>query len=688
MTANLYRGEVTHQRLHPVQHKFVYPIYFMSVDLDELATLGDQQRLFSHNTFNLLSIHDKDYLQGQGTLWEKLKQCLKQAEKPYEHEITNAELLTMPRYMNYGFNPVSFFYCYDDNRQLVCVVVEVNNTFGERHIYFLDEYNQRLTSSNKLERNEDEGIVPQPHMQFDENKTFHVSPFNSMQGNYRFIITSLVDQLDIHINLQQRDDPILTTHLHLKELPFTSSSLFIHLLKLPFTASIAMPRIMWQAAKLHYLKGLTVQMKPNPSSPMTISTSKPSALMSWRMRMLFGYLDRLKLGFLTLVLPDHNEKTFGDAQSDFKVTVNVHDYSFFTKVMKGGDIGLGESYMQGDWSSNHLTDVFTLFLINRPHLDYANVKRNWVTDVIYRFKHILKRNNLTGSRKNIQAHYDLSNDFFEAFLDESMTYSCGIFEDSTQTLEQAQINKMQAVIKKAEIGPEDHVLEIGSGWGSFAVEAVKTTGCRVTSITLSEEQLKYAREKVEREGLTDRIQFELIDYRHVQGTFDKIVSIEMFEAVGHEYYGQFFKTCDRLLKPNGKVVMQVITIADQFYDTYRRTTDWIQAYIFPGGVLPSLTAMTQAMTKDSKLVVDDVENIGLDYARTMQAWRERFFEKVNDIEALGFDDMFVRMWEYYLCYSEAGFLSRQIGDYQLVMSRPNEPTVTPSNFVHISLNGK
>lgn len=668
-----------HARIRPITHKFNYPIYFMSVDLDKLHALDQQIALFSYNTFNLLSIHDKDYLLGQGTIREKLLRCVKEASKPYAEKIATVHLLTIPRFFNYAFNPVSFFYCYDEHDQLLCIVVEVSNTFSEKHLYFLDKENQLLNSITPLEpasaldrESTNAEITYEQNMKFKENKAFHVSPFNNMDGHYRFQLTPLMDAVNIHINLHREDVPILTTRLDVNALPFTDRSLFTSLFKIPFTATIAIPQIMWQAAKLYFLKGMSINMKPKPSRELTFSNAKPSAVVSFRMGLLFRYLDRLKIGALMIELPDQSVKTFGDQQSSFTVHLHIHDYAFITKVIKGGDIGLGESYMDGDWSSPDLTNVFRLFLLNRKHLNYAKIKRKWLTDIYVRLQHFLRRNNLSGSRKNIKAHYDLSNDFFKTFLDESMTYSGGIYHKDTDTLEQAQKNKLQAIIRKADITSEDHVLEIGSGWGSLAIEAVKTTGCRVTSVTLSEEQLTYAQEKAEKEGLSDKITFELCDYRNIVGSYDKIVSIEMFEAVGHENYGTFFKLCDRVLKPNGKLVMQVISIADQFYDTYRSKTDWIQAYIFPGGMLPSLSAMTNAMTKDSAFFVNDVDNIGVDYAYTLQDWRARFTNKIEEIKELGFDDRFVRMWEYYLCYSEAGFLSNQVSNYQLVFSRPNE----------------
>jgi len=474
MKTKLYAGEMMHKRIQPVEHQFNYPIYFMSIDLDEL---DQQPAFFSYNKFNFLSINDRDYLRGQGSIKEKLQQFLRNADKRYVETISKVELLTMPRYLNYIFNPVSFFYCYDMNKQLVCVVVEVSNTFGEKHLYFLDNDNQRLPATQQQLQNKE--ICNLPIMEFEENKNFHVSPFNNSDGVYHFKLTQLTDKVSIDIDLHQQDKLKLATRLQVNAVPLTKKTLIAHLIKVPFTASIAMPRILWQAAQLLYRKGVKVQMKPRLSNPMTFSTAKPSVLVSLRMHLVFKYLSNLKIGAIVVSLPDWSEEVFGDVDANFKVKIEIHDYSFFSSVMKNGDIGLGESYMKGHWSCSDMTGLFRLFLVNRNYLNHTSVGRNWINDRLIRIKHTLRRNSLSGSSKNIRAHYDLNNQFFEAFLDESMTYSSGMYDHPKQTLEQAQVNKLQAIIQKAQIGPEDHVLEIGSGWGSFALEAVKTTGCSI-----------------------------------------------------------------------------------------------------------------------------------------------------------------------------------------------------------------
>jgi len=307
---------------------------------------------------------------------------------------------------------------------------------------------------------------------------------------------------------------------------------------------------------------------------------------------------------------------------------------------------------------------------NRQALANGNMTTAWLLRQKDRLMHALRANTLIGSRRNIGEHYDLSNDFFQTFLDPTMLYSCGLYRGESDTCEDAQRRKLQSIIDKARIESTDHVLEIGCGWGGFAMEAVKQTGCRVTGITVSEEQYQLAQERVLKAGLQDKITILFKDYRHVAGLFDKIVSIEMLEAVGHKYLGTFFTACDKLLKPAGRLVIQVITIPDQSYENYRRNTDWIQKYIFPGGHLPSVTALSQVVTRNTSLLMEQLEDIGTNYARTLKDWRESFTRNLSKINSLGFDEIFQRKWIYYLAMCEAGFRERAIGDIQVVFRKP------------------
>ena len=294
----------------------------------------------------------------------------------------------------------------------------------------------------------------------------------------------------------------------------------------------------------------------------------------------------------------------------------------------------------------------------------------WLNHVLDKVVHWSLANVVGKAKDNVAAHYDLSNDMFALFLDPTMSYSSAFFTSEKETLEQAQMNKIRMMIRKAHVKSTDHVLEIGSGWGALAMEAVRMTGCRVTSLTLSEEQKKLADERIAAAGLSDRIEIKLSDYRDFQGTFDKVISVEMIEQVGHEFLGTYFKCIERFLKPDGIAVIQAITLADHRYAGYLKGCDFIQKYIFPGSCLPCISAMTDALARETELVVDDIENIGPHYARTLRMWQDAFNANADKVRALGFDERFIRMWNYYFSYCEAAFATRTIGDVQLVLARP------------------
>ena len=410
--------------------------------------------------------------------------------------------------------------------------------------------------------------------------------------------------------------------------------------------------------------------KERPSPQRSPRKSSPTIFERTCRNLVENLFNKIENGGLTLQLPDGTERRFGDPHAPLQARMAIADYGFFKDAVLGGDIGLGEAYMKGLWDTDDIPLLFTVLIRNRGKLANGHLTTAWLARQKDRVLHALRANTLPGSRKNIGEHYDLSNDFFETFLDPTMLYSCGLYESDSDTCEDAQRRKLQSIIRKAQLQPTDHVLEIGCGWGGFALEAARTTGCRVTGITVSEEQFGLAEERIRRAGLQDRISILLRDYRHMTGLFDKIVSIEMLEAVGHRYLGTFFQSCDRLLKPAGKLVIQVITIPDQSYENYRRTSDWIKKYIFPGGHLPSVTALSSAVTKNTSLLMEQLEDIGVHYARTLKDWRETFSHNVDKINALGFDEVFRRKWIYYLATCEAGFRERAIGDIQVVFRKP------------------
>lgn len=367
-----------------------------------------------------------------------------------------------------------------------------------------------------------------------------------------------------------------------------------------------------------------------------------------------------------------------DERCPLSATVQVHDPRFYSEIAFGGSIGAGEAYMQAYWSADDLTTAMRILLLNRDVLDGMETGFARLLMPLQKFLHWASRNTRSGSRRNIAAHYDLGNDFFQLFLDPSMMYSSAVYERPEMTLEQASLAKLERICQKLDLRPHDHVLEIGTGWGGFAIHAARHYGCRVTTTTISRQQFELAQQRVHAAGLGDRIELLLADYRDLTGSYDKLVSIEMIEAVGYQYYETFFGKCSELLRPDGMMLLQAITIADQRYETARKSVDFIQRHIFPGSCIPSVAAMSQAILHATDMRLFHLEDIGPHYARTLRAWREKFFHKLEDIRALGYPETFIRMWEYYFCYCEAGFIERAIGDVQMLLVKPGarpEPIV-------------
>ena len=655
MKSLIYQGEVSHLRLAPTSHSFRYPVYFYAFDLDDLPDLAKRNPLFGYNQLRPVAIHDKDYLQsGDAPLRDKIEAVLQQAGVKAPDRVM---LVTAARYFNYVFNPISFFYCYDASNHLLCVVTQVNNTFGEMHLYLL---------MNPESQPED------GRLQFSQNKQFHVSPFFERQGHYQFTLSEPGKHLENQIHYFQGQQLMLVARLHGKAQLLTTGNLLRTLLRYPLSAALTMPRILLEAAKLYWQKKLPVYSKPLPDHAMTLRPVPPSWLDRVGQFVCFRFFSRLPQGELQMQLPDGRRHLFGKIDAQPSVHLTIRENRFFRRILGSADIGFGEAYTDGDWTTEDLPALLTLLAANDTVMDDRNILSAAFGRSFNYLRHLLRANTLKGSARNIREHYDLSNDFFATFLDPSMTYSSARFVSADETLEKAQRNKLRGVIAKAGIGREDHVLEIGCGWGSLAIEAAQQTGCRVTGITLSREQLHLAQQRVREEGLEDHIDLQLRDYRHIEGRYSKIVSIEMLEAVGHAGMKAFFAACDRALLPGGKVVIQVITIADRKYAAYRFSSDWIRKYIFPGGHLPSVGALANAMGSASRLRIESLEHFGLDYARTLAIWRQTLLDKRAQLHVLGYDDKFVRTWDYYFAYCQAGFAARVIDVAQLVLEKPQE----------------
>ena len=376
------------------------------------------------------------------------------------------------------------------------------------------------------------------------------------------------------------------------------------------------------------------------------------------MKILSLLLRNVKFGQIQLALPDGEILTFGRKSPDGPAVLKVHNMAFFNRTLRQGAMGFAESYMDGEWSSPDLAKLLILLNSNMTMLQQS-IGKNRFTQWINRIIHILRPNTREGAKRNIHAHYDLGNEFYALWLDATMTYSSALFRDSQQTLRDAQNEKYRALAASTDIGPDDHVLEIGCGWGGFAEFAAREIGCKVTGITISNEQLAFAKNRIAMAGLQDKVDFKFCDYRDLTEKYDRIVSIEMFEAVGESYWPTYFDQVHACLKPGGKAGLQIITIAKERFDSYRKKTDFIQRYIFPGGMLPSPGRLDgEFANADLKLVAR--EDFAADYARTLAEWRHRFLQVWPEVQALGFDARFRNMWEYYLAYCEAGFTTRSI----------------------------
>ncbi len=385
-------------------------------------------------------------------------------------------------------------------------------------------------------------------------------------------------------------------------------------------------------------------------------------------KQVIARLRHLQKGHLTLI-ENGIKHEFGNDNS-LAATVTVHDAHFYGEIAFGGSIGAGEAFMLGYWTSDNLSNVIRIMAANQGVMDALEGGYQWASKPFLKVLHWLNRNTQDGSRKNIAAHYDLGNDFFKLWLDPSMMYSSAIFSPLNCSLEAASNKKLQVICDKLDLKPTDHVIEIGTGWGGFAIYAAKNYGCKVTTTTISQQQYAEAKLRVNAENLQDKITLLLNDYRDLAGQFDKLVSIEMVEAVGHQFYDTYFAKCASLLKPNGMALIQAITITDQRFEAAKISVDFIQRYVFPGSNIPSITAMLTSITKASDLKLYNLEDIGPHYATTLRKWRENFFTNIESIRKLGYSEEFIKMWEFYLCYCEGGFAERALGDVHLLLVKP------------------
>ncbi len=415
---------------------------------------------------------------------------------------------------------------------------------------------------------------------------------------------------------------------------------------------------------------MSTRMETRP----TIDLPRPSLLAAICRRAMFKKLALIDSGALQ-IREGRGVFNFGavSASCPLSVSVAIHDPACYVSLALGGSVGAAESFMQGAWSTDDLTGLVQIFVRNRRLLDGLDRGSGRAIQPALRAFHWIRRNTVRGSRVNIAAHYDLGNDFFKLFLDETMMYSAAVFPSESTPLVEASRHKLDLICRKLALKPGDEVLEIGTGWGGFALHAAERYGCRVTTTTISKEQFRMARERVRQAGLEQQVKVIDKDYRHLAGQFDKLVSIEMIEAIGYQYFDTFFSQISRLLKTDGAALIQTIVIADQHYERARRSVDFIKRYIFPGGCLPSVATLMKSVAKKTDLLLVDLQDLSIDYARTLAAWHTRFCNNVGAIRNQGFPEEFLRMWQYYFCYCEGAFRERAIGDVQLLFHKPRNP---------------
>jgi len=417
----------------------------------------------------------------------------------------------------------------------------------------------------------------------------------------------------------------------------------------------------------------------DPLRPLRLSgkTSSASLPITLPERIVLSLFRKFTLGGLSLTYPDGHSLHFGEAGAPITARITLNDpEEFFKRCMFYGNIGMGEAYTDSIWDTPDIAAVISWFAINMTAIQGDDTDSSTLPGVnflkiINWFRHLKRSNTIETSRRNIAEHYDLGNEFYSLWLDETMTYSSAKFTHETQTLAQAQTEKYDALCRKLQLKPTDHVLEIGCGWGGFSHHAAKKYGCKVTAVTISEAQAAYAHDRIEKAGLSHLVEIRIQDYRLITGKFDKIASIEMLEAVGHKFHESFFAKCHEVLAPQGLLAVQYITVPDCRYQSLTKGVDWIQKVIFPGSLLLSVGRVNEVINKTSNLFLHHLEDLGLDYARTLSTWHDTFNAKLEQIRPLGFDEPFIRTWNYYLKYCEAGFATRNISVVQAVYTRPN-----------------
>ena len=644
LTPAIYRTKITHNRQTPVHHFFEYRSYSWYVDLDDLPSLPWWLRAFAR-------FDPRDHFTGRPD--QSLRDRVHAYLADHDAALPDGRItaLLQARVLGYVFNPISLFWCHDSDGVLRQVIVEVHNTYGQRHVYLLPPANTPVLVTKK----------------------FYVSPFNPVSGNYQVLAPRPDREVDVVVSLHGDGQPAFVATLRGTRRPATAR----HIVRMQILSPLAPLMVAWririQGIALWLRRVPVVPRKPgigdkrlpaiDPERWPAVAKvpSGPGAAVSEAVakQLLRRIATRLPLRF---AYPDGTVIGAGDVASPTLV-INQPD-RLARRIGRHGLIGFGESYMAGEWESDALTGVLTVLATDMHNLVPTALQR--LRPIVVAAQPDSSRPSREQARRNVAAHYDLSNDLFEEFLDETMTYSSAMFAKlpaSWPDLAAAQRRKIDRLLDAAGVGPGTRLLEIGTGWGELAIRAARR-GAHVRSVTLSERQQWRAGQRVAAAGLSDRVQIELRDYRDVGGNYDAVISVEMIEAIGFRAWPNYFRTLERLLTPDGRLVIQAITMPHDRMLATRNTHTWIQKYIFPGGLIPSAKAILDITEGQTGLRPVDMFSLREDYAETLRLWRERFMQRRKTLAHVGFDEVFARMWELYLAHAEAGFRSGYLNVYQ------------------------
>jgi cyclopropane-fatty-acyl-phospholipid synthase len=644
LTPAIYRTKITHNRQSPVQHSFEYRSYSWYIDLDELPSLPWWLRPFAR-------FDARDHLSGRPgrSLRERVDAYLADHDAALPGGRITA--LLQARVLGYVFNPISVFWCHDQSGILRRVIVEVHNTYGQRHAYLLPPASTPVLVTKK----------------------FYVSPFNPVAGHYQVLAPRPDQEVDVVVSLHGHGEPAFVATLRGTRRPATARHVARMQILSPLAPLLVALRIRIQGIAL-WLRRVPVVPRVTSidgSRSATIDPERwpdvaevPSGPLAATSAFIANRLLRRIAARLPLrmAFPDGSVIGAGDAASPTLV-IKAPD-RLARRIGRHGLIGFGESYMAGEWESDALTEVLTVLASGLDKLVPSALQR--LRPIVVASHPRSSTHNREQARRDVAAHYDLSNDLFAEFLDETMTYSSAMFTElpaSWPELADAQRRKIDRLLDAAGVGPGTRLLEIGTGWGELAIRAA-ARGADVRTITLSERQVWLAQQRVAAAGLSDRVQVELRDYRDVGGNYDAVISVEMLEAIGFDAWPDYFRTLERMLVPNGRAVIQSITMPHARMLATRNTHTWIQKYIFPGGLIPSAKAILAITNRDTGLRAVDMFSLQQDYAETLRLWRERFMQRRKTLSHIGFDEVFARMWELYLAYAEAGFRSGYLNVYQ------------------------